>query len=192
MQCRARLFASTGNRVLQPHGAAINRASRSLPTDRCTSSGPRASMPGSKHGTDLYLSVSNDRGQSFASEVKINDDKVPGPHGMHSLAVAKTDESMSAGSTSETFTLPNPRQRAKAITWRAIAIFISLTRQTAAALSHANRKVASEACPCCKTALAVSRGWNVVCRLASGFAGKFPSHCSCRAQLTAERIFRLR
>ena len=35
------------------------------------------------------MSVSNDRAQSFASEVKINDDKVPGPHGMHSLAVAK-------------------------------------------------------------------------------------------------------
>jgi hypothetical protein len=27
-----------------------------------------------KHGTDIYLSVSKDRGQSFASEVKVNDD----------------------------------------------------------------------------------------------------------------------
>src|SRR5918994_2151823 len=42
-----------------------------------------------KHGTDVYLSASIDRGQSFASEVKVNDDKVPGAHGMHSLAVAK-------------------------------------------------------------------------------------------------------
>src|SRR6185369_3679572 len=32
---------------------------------------------GDKHGTDVYLSVSNDRGQSFASEVKVNDDKTP-------------------------------------------------------------------------------------------------------------------
>src|SRR5215213_10240303 len=44
---------------------------------------------GEKHGTDMYLSASTDRGQSFASEVKVNDDKAPGPHGMHSLAVAK-------------------------------------------------------------------------------------------------------
>src|SRR4029079_1928635 len=44
---------------------------------------------GDKHGTDVYLSVSNDRGQSFASEVKVNDDTVPNAHGMHSLAVAK-------------------------------------------------------------------------------------------------------
>src|SRR6185295_6467053 len=43
---------------------------------------------GNKHGTDVYLSVSNDRGQSFASEVRVNDDKAPGAHGMHSLAVA--------------------------------------------------------------------------------------------------------
>ena len=43
---------------------------------------------GDKHGTDVYMSVSNDRAQTFSSEVKINDDKVPGPHGMHSLAVA--------------------------------------------------------------------------------------------------------
>lgn len=50
---------------------------------------------GHKHGTDLHLSVSNDRGQSFASEVKINDDKVPGAHGMHSLAVAKDGRSAS-------------------------------------------------------------------------------------------------
>src|ERR1051325_11705748 len=43
---------------------------------------------GDKHGTDIYLSSSTDRGQSFATEVKVNDDKVPGAHGMHSLAVA--------------------------------------------------------------------------------------------------------
>src|ERR1041385_1302609 len=36
---------------------------------------------GDKHGTDLYLPVSNDGGQNFASEVKINDDKVPNAHG---------------------------------------------------------------------------------------------------------------
>src|SRR6476619_5340200 len=43
---------------------------------------------GEKHGTDVYLSSSTDRGQSFTTEVKVNDDKAPGAHGMHSLAVA--------------------------------------------------------------------------------------------------------
>src|ERR1044072_7312465 len=31
---------------------------------------------GDKQGTDIYLSASTDRGQSFATEVKVNDDKV--------------------------------------------------------------------------------------------------------------------
>jgi len=42
-----------------------------------------------KSGTDLYFSVSNDQGKSFAAPVKVNDDKTTGAHGMHSLAVAK-------------------------------------------------------------------------------------------------------
>src|SRR6185369_4323805 len=37
---------------------------------------------GDKHGTDIYLSASTDRGQTFSSEVKVNDDKTPGAHGM--------------------------------------------------------------------------------------------------------------
>ncbi|HEX2268032.1 MAG TPA: sialidase family protein, partial [Pyrinomonadaceae bacterium] len=41
-----------------------------------------------KKGTDLYLSVSNDMGQTFAAPVKINDDKTPAAHGMHSLGVS--------------------------------------------------------------------------------------------------------
>src|ERR1051325_6377153 len=49
---------------------------------------PRAEA-GDKHGTDIYLSASTDGGQNFSSEVKVNDDKAPGAHGMHSLAVAK-------------------------------------------------------------------------------------------------------
>ena len=38
---------------------------------------------------DLYVSVSRDGGRSFIQSAKINDDPMPGPHGMHSLAVDK-------------------------------------------------------------------------------------------------------
>ena len=34
-----------------------------------------------KKGTDVYLSVSSDMGQSFAAPVKVNDDKAPADHG---------------------------------------------------------------------------------------------------------------
>jgi hypothetical protein len=86
---------------------------------------------GDKHGTDIYLSASTDRGQSFTNEVKVNDDKAPGPHGMHSLAVAA---SMPLGLMKEMSTRQNLPRRLKDITWRATAIYMSLTRRTAAAL----------------------------------------------------------
>ncbi len=34
---------------------------------------------------DLYLSVSRDGGKSFDAPVKVNDDRLPAVHGMHSL-----------------------------------------------------------------------------------------------------------
>lgn len=40
------------------------------------------------HATDLYLSVSHDKGRSFEPPVKVNDNDKPGAHGMHSLAIA--------------------------------------------------------------------------------------------------------
>ena len=38
-------------------------------------------------GSDLFLSVSHDAGKTFDGPVKVNDDKRPAAHGMHSLAV---------------------------------------------------------------------------------------------------------
>src|SRR5690349_22678304 len=64
-----------------PSVAVTDRAVYVLWTARVESQG--------KSGTDLYFSVSNDQGKSFAAPVKVNDDKTPATHGMHSLAVAK-------------------------------------------------------------------------------------------------------
>jgi hypothetical protein len=44
-----------------------------------------------KIGTDLYLSVSRNDGKSFDTPVKVNDDSAPVSHGMHSLAVDKSN-----------------------------------------------------------------------------------------------------
>ncbi|HKE55560.1 MAG TPA: sialidase family protein, partial [Pyrinomonadaceae bacterium] len=41
------------------------------------------------HATDIYLSSSRDQGHTFSEPVRVNDDKKPAVHGMHSLAVAK-------------------------------------------------------------------------------------------------------
>ena len=123
---------------------------------------------GDKHGSDLYMSVSNDRGQTFSSEVKINDDKVPGPHGMHSLAVAKNGRIYVSWLDERNIHKPKPSAKADGHHMESNRdLFISYSTDGGRTFS-ANRKVASEACPCCKTSLAVSddgtlyAGWRQV------------------------------
>ena len=123
---------------------------------------------GDKHGTDLYMSVSNDRGQSFASEVKINDDKVPGPHGMHSLAVAKDGRVYVSWLDERHVHKPKPSTKGDGHHMESNRdLFVAYSTDGGRTFSR-NRKVASEACSCCKTALAVSgdgtlyAGWRQV------------------------------
>jgi hypothetical protein len=123
---------------------------------------------GGKHGTDLYMSASSDRGQTFSSEVKINDDKVPGPHGMHSLAVAKDGRIYVGWLDERNVHAPKPSTKADGHHMESNRdLFIAHSTDGGRTFS-ANRKVASEACPCCKTSLAVSddgtlyAGWRQV------------------------------
>lgn len=121
-----------------------------------------------KHGTDVYLSVSNDRGQSFASEVKVNDDKVPNAHGMHSLAIAKDGRIYAAWLDERNVHEPKPSTKAEGHHMESNReVYLSYSTDGGRTFS-ANRKVAVEACPCCKTALAVAEdgtlyaGWRQV------------------------------
>ncbi|HJP91368.1 MAG TPA: sialidase family protein [Pyrinomonadaceae bacterium] len=123
---------------------------------------------GDKHGTDLYLSVSNDGGQSFASEVKINDDKVPNAHGMHSMAVAKDGRIYVGWLDERNVITPEPSMKGEGHHMESNRdLFLAYSTDGGRTFS-ANRKVASEACPCCKTSLAVSAngtlyaGWRQV------------------------------
>lgn len=123
---------------------------------------------GGKHGTDLYMSVSSDRAQTFSSEVKINDDKVPGAHGMHSLAVAKDGRIYVSWLDERNVHAPEPSTKTEGHHMESNRdLFIAYSTDGGRTFS-ANRKVASEACPCCKTSLAVSNdgtlyaGWRQV------------------------------
>ena len=123
---------------------------------------------GDKHGTDVYLSVSNDRGQSFASEVKVNDDKAPNAHGMHSLAVAKDGRIYAAWLDERNVHQPMPSTKAEGHHMESNReVYLSYSTDGGHTFS-ANRKVATEACPCCKTSLAVAAdgtlyaGWRQV------------------------------
>ena len=123
---------------------------------------------GSKHGTDLYLSVSNDRGQTFANEVKINDDKVSGAHGMHSLAVANDGRIYVGWLDERNVHTPQPSTKGEGHHMESNReLFLAYSTDGGRTFSP-NRKVAADACPCCKTALAVSpdgtlyAGWRQV------------------------------
>ena len=111
-----------------------------------------------KKGADLYLSVSHDQGNSFASAVKVNDDKLPGAHGMHSLAVANDGKVYVAWLDERNVRAPQPSKHAGGHHMESNReLFIAYSTDGGKTFSP-NRKVAENACPCCKTALAVSAG----------------------------------
>ena len=123
---------------------------------------------GEKHGTDVYLSSSTDRGQTFATEVKVNDDKAPGPHGMHSLAVAADGRIYAAWLDERNVHAPKPSAKGEGHHMESNRdVYLASSTDSGRTFS-ANKKVASDACPCCKTALAVSAegtlyaGWRQV------------------------------
>ncbi|HLM24233.1 MAG TPA: sialidase family protein [Pyrinomonadaceae bacterium] len=121
-----------------------------------------------KHGTDVLLSVSSDRGQSFASEVKINDDKALNDHGMHSLAVAKDGRIYVGWLDERNVNKPKPSMKGEGQDMESNRdLFLAYSTDGGRTFS-ANRKVATEACPCCKTSLTVApdgtlyAGWRQV------------------------------
>src|SRR5688572_1393874 len=121
-----------------------------------------------KHGTDLYMSVSNDGGQTFASEVKVNDDKASGAHGMHSLAVAKDGKVYVSWLDERNVHTPKPSAKGEGHHMESNReLFLAYSTDGGRTFSR-NRKVASDACPCCKTSLAVAAdgtlyaGWRQV------------------------------
>ena len=107
-------------------------------------------------GTDLYLSVSQDQGKSFAPALKVNDDKLPGAHGMHSLAVGNDGKIYVAWLDERNIRTPQPSKHAGGHHMESNReLFIAYSTDRGKTFS-ANRKVAENVCPCCKTALAVS------------------------------------
>jgi hypothetical protein len=125
--------------------------------------------------TTLYVSASRDGGRSFGEPVKVNDDSTQGVHGMHSLAVGddgrvyvawlderdipKAQDGDAHGQMSGKMPMQHGEHNRE--------VFFSYSTDGGRTFAS-NRRVAVEACPCCKTSLAVSRegrvyvGWRQV------------------------------
>lgn len=110
----------------------------------------------SKSGTDLYFSVSHDQGKTFDAAVKVNDDKAPGAHGMHSLAVAKDGRIYVAWLDERNVQAPKPSPQAGGHHMESNRELFFSDSNDGGKTFAANRKVAENACPCCKTALAIA------------------------------------
>lgn len=127
---------------------------------------------GGAHATTLYVSASRDGGRSFGEPARVNDDSKPGVHGMHSLAVGEDGRVYVAwlderdipeehggdaqAAKQMSGKMPMPMQHGE----QNREVFFSYSSDGGHTFAK-NRRVAVEACPCCKTALAVSRGGRV-------------------------------
>lgn len=111
--------------------------------------------------TDIYLSSSRDHGQTFGAPVKVNDDSKPAVHGMHSLTVAKDGRIYVAWLDERNLT-PMPMNNMKMDAQTANhhmesnrEVFIAGSTDNGRSFTK-NLRVAADACPCCKTALATT------------------------------------
>ena len=124
-------------------------------------------VPEKSHATNLYISVSRDKGETFEPPVKINDDETPGAHGMHSMAIGADgtvyvswleDRKQSAPAKSEISNLRSRVEKGKQKHKHMEEnrdVFVAFSKDGGKTFSS-KTQVASDACPCCKTSLAVA------------------------------------
>jgi len=160
-------------------------------------------------GTDLYLSVSRNDGKSFDAPVKVNDDSAPVSHGMHSLAVDKSNRVYLAWLDERNLKIledvkifddlqptPTPEfeivkihhesnqksenskpeasktEAPKAETEPNSEVFYAVSKDGGKTFS-ANKKVATEVCPCCKTSIITAPDEKVYVSWRQVLAGDF-------------------
>ena len=116
--------------------------------------------PAAGHASNVFISASRDNCRTFAEPVKVNDDTRPAVHGMHSLAIGK-DGRVYVAWLDERNINPMPDTDEK-INKRTSGHHMESNREVFIASSadgghtfSTNQRVATNVCPCCKTALAV-------------------------------------
>lgn len=147
---------------------------------------------GDGHANNLYLSTSRDEGRSFGPPVKVNDDEKPASHGMHSLAVAPDgrvylawlDERNVAPTMEQ---MPGMDQKTMEHKEPNSEVFFAYSTDGGRTIS-ANNRVATEACPCCKTALVAGANNRVYASWRQVLPGDF-RHIAVAASTDAGQTF---
>lgn len=120
-------------------------------------------------GNDLMLSVSTDGGTNFAAPVKVNDDTKPASHGMHSLAVDSRGKVYMAWLDERSIAEKETHREPEHHGAMSMAMFHHADEEAEpnSEVYYAvsadggktflpNKRIAVEACPCCKTTIAVA------------------------------------
>jgi hypothetical protein len=134
--------------------------------DRTIYVGWTARVIGETHsGNILFLSASRDEGRSFGVPVKVNDDEKAASHGMHSLAVSKDNRVYVAWLDERNVApvmeqMPGMNQKTMEHKEPNSEVFFAYSSDGGRTFS-ANKRLAVDACPCCKTALAVGANTQV-------------------------------
>ena len=115
-----------------------------------------ARVAGEEHANDLYLSTSRDQGQTFDPPVRVNDDHKPAVHGMHSLAVSTDNRLYVAWLDERNINPTQPSEQAGGHHMESNReVFMTVSSDGGRSFAP-NLRVASDACPCCKTGLAAA------------------------------------
>ena len=110
----------------------------------------------SGHSTAIYLSASHDQGRTFEEPVKVNDDSKLGPHGMHSLAIGNDGRIHVAWlDERDITTVPASDMKGGHHMETNRDLFVSSSTDGGKSFTR-NQRVATQVCPCCKTAMAVN------------------------------------
>ena len=142
------------------------------------------------HSTNILLSTSRDGGQSFGPPVKVNDDSEPVVHGMHSLAVDGEGRIFVAWLDERNVKMETPDGKAKMDEHKMEAnreLYVATSSDGGRTFSE-NRLVGREACPCCKTALAIGGDGRVYVAWRQVLPGNY-RHIAVASSTDAGRTF---
>jgi hypothetical protein len=108
------------------------------------------------HAEDIYLSQSHDQGATFDTPIKVNDDQKAVGHGMQSIAVGPDDRIYVAWlddrNTPPEMASHAPVQHHQAEANREVFLAVS---DNAGRSFQSNKRIATNACPCCRTTISV-------------------------------------
>ncbi|HEX8071176.1 MAG TPA: sialidase family protein [Pyrinomonadaceae bacterium] len=138
------------------------------------------------HATDLYVSTSRDGGRTFAPPVRVNDDPKPVDRGLHSLAVAPDGRIHVAWLDDRN--APAPEVKTEGHHEEPNRELFAAYSTDGGRTFTANRRVAADVCPCCKTALAVAPGGRVYVGWRQVLPGEF-RHIAVAASADGGRTF---